>query len=381
MKKTIAIGLIFVGFMFLILPSAGAKEEMVNIGVNAAVTGASAMYHQDFDNAVKLAVEELNGKGGITVKGKKYLLQAQSCDYENKSPLAINCARKLVNLYKTPVILTASSNAAIPLMKFNEKEGFMIMATSTTPAFTESGNKLVVRITANFTDYINKAIDVAKQEKLKRAATLIISTEIGKRWTTAFGEIWAKRGGELVATETVSSTIQDYYSQITNILPKKPEVIAVGGCVDEVSAQMVSQARELGYKGQFIFSEATEGDLLLKLTKPELLEGTILVAGVMALKPPSIQRYLAKYQAKYKGATPQSAGPAGFESVYIIGRAMEKAQTTNDVYKIREAMGKVLPLHPEEQTVQFKSLTANGDMDASIYGMIIRNGKKVVVTK
>ena len=381
MKKIFILGWIIVGFFFITCYPAGAKAETVNIGVNAAVTGASALYHGDFDRAVKLAVEELNAKGGITAKNQKYLFEAKSCDYESKSPLAISCARKLVNLYKTPVILTPSSVAAIPLMKFNEKENFIIMATSTSPIFTESGNKLVVRITAHFTEYIARAIEVAKKEGIKRAATLIIPHEIGKRWTTAFGEIWVKQGGELVATETVSLTTQDYYSQITNILPKKPEVIAVGGCVDEVSAQIVSQSRELGYKGTFIFSEATEGDLLIKLSKPELIEGTILVGGMMAVKPPSIQRYIAKYQEKYKGFTPQSAGPAGFESVFIIARAMEKAQTITDVYKIREGMAKVVPLRPEEQTIQFTQLRENGDMDATTHGLIIRNGKKVMVPR
>jgi len=51
---------------------AGAEENTVKIGVNAALTGSFVSAGNTIHNAVKLAVKQINDAGGFVVNGKTY---------------------------------------------------------------------------------------------------------------------------------------------------------------------------------------------------------------------------------------------------------------------------------------------------------------------
>jgi ABC-type branched-subunit amino acid transport system substrate-binding protein len=77
--------------------ASGAKaDDVVKIGVNAALTGSFVSAGNTIHNAVKLAVKQINDAGGFVVKGKTYKLEAYYRDNRTDVNTAIANARELV---------------------------------------------------------------------------------------------------------------------------------------------------------------------------------------------------------------------------------------------------------------------------------------------
>jgi branched-chain amino acid transport system substrate-binding protein len=288
-------------------------------------------------------------------------------------------ALRLSSLDKCPAIFVAESTAAMSVMKYNEKEKFILMAVTTTPEFTQMGNKLAVRISTAFSKHVETMTEIAWERGIRKVGLLVTSFETSKRWAAHFENEWQAKGGQIVGREEFAVGNNDFYSRLTKLMTAKPDAILVPSMADEGAALVVKQARELGYKGKFMFTEAMEGDQLISLTQAKDIEGTLLVNGSSALKRPEFLAFRERYKAKYPDAVFQPGGPAGYEGVYIMALAMEKAGTVTDVYKIRAAMPSIVPVPSKYSAAGFSHITPEGDMSAGSILTEFKNGKKVIV--
>jgi branched-chain amino acid transport system substrate-binding protein len=282
------------------------------------------------------------------------------------------------------MIMTPASLSAFPLMGFNEKMGFVLMATSQSPTFTEKGNKLVVRFVNNVDRTMDRWVSLLLKH-LDRAGTpprsvaiMEVNTQLGKEWVLAFEREWKKRGREIVGKASYDANETDFYPQITSLLPKKPDTILLT-TVDEPSALVIKQARELGFKGTFINSAASSGERLLELLSPEMVNGTVVEVASWVLKTPPVQEFVAKYKAKYNNETPHLISGDGYEGVRLYARAMEKAGTATDAVKIRAAF----PGAYDIPNTMFKmsNLDEKGDVDFPMYLGVLKDKKIVAVTE
>lgn len=123
------------------VPLAAAAADKAQFGVVGPLSGGAAHYGTNFWRGAQMAAEEINKAGGVNVGGKKVELEPISCDDEFKSDKSVACGRRLASMNRVPMIMTPASLSAFPLMGFNEKMGFLLMATSQSPSFTEKGNK------------------------------------------------------------------------------------------------------------------------------------------------------------------------------------------------------------------------------------------------
>jgi len=97
--KTIII--ILVGICFLLsgaLAIAGAAEVVV--GAVTPLTGKLAVYGEGFQQAMLLALDEVNASGGINGKPMKILFE----DNTFTSKGSVSAIRKLITIHKFPVI-------------------------------------------------------------------------------------------------------------------------------------------------------------------------------------------------------------------------------------------------------------------------------------
>jgi branched-chain amino acid transport system substrate-binding protein len=72
-------------------------DDVVKIGVNAALTGSFVSAGNTVHNAVKLAVKQINDAGGFVVNGKRYKLEPYYRDDRTDINTAIANARELVD--------------------------------------------------------------------------------------------------------------------------------------------------------------------------------------------------------------------------------------------------------------------------------------------
>lgn len=357
---------------------AQGRAETFEIGVVAPLSGGGADYGTAFQNGIKMAVDEVNKAGGVNVGGKAYTVSPVFCDDEFKPDKAVNCGKQLAAQHKVRVVMTPSSLAAFPIMGFNQQEGFVLMATSQTPKFTKSGNKLVVRFVNNTDRTMGPWVDLLNAhfkktgQPINKAAMMVVNTELGKTWADNFAASWKKRGGAtVVGTASYNANDTDFYPQLSTLLPNAPDAIVLT-TVCQPSAIVIKQARELGFKGPFIQSAACSGEELSRLLTPEQVNGTIFEIGGWGVETPAVDAFKQAYVAQFK-VQPQSVSGNGYDGARWVMKAVEAAGVVNDATRIRAAMPAALA--GLKNMFNMANLDESGDVDFPMYVGVLMGGK------
>jgi branched-chain amino acid transport system substrate-binding protein len=347
MKKMFFLGMIAMLSMAWMVTSVPAADTIA-IGCVTPLSGGYAQYGINTKRGLELAFEEINAAGGVKIKDKSYQLKVEACDDEGKSDVAATCGRKIASMYRAPIIYTPTSYAGFPMMGYNEKMNFIVMATSQSPPFTQKGNKLVMRwlnsVDRSMGPWVKFLLSQFKKNNLniQKIGVMEINTEIGKNWAGAFMREWKANGGEISAREIFDANATDFYTQMTSLLAGKPDAIMMCGPPAEPSSLIFKQGRELGFKGIFICSVSTDAEKLVTLVKPEWLENTFVESLSWTLPNPEVDALKVKYQKKFNEA-PVWAFGLSYEGGYAIKRAIEKAQSF-EPSKLWEVFNSILPL-------------------------------------
>jgi branched-chain amino acid transport system substrate-binding protein len=118
--------------------------QTIKIGVIQPLTGAFAASGTDVTNGAKIAVDEINSKGGLLGKKLELIIE----DSKSNPTEASSVAEKLMVRDKVPVLMGASgSNATLAVMpKLMEYKVPMLVETSSAGKITTLGNPYIFRI-------------------------------------------------------------------------------------------------------------------------------------------------------------------------------------------------------------------------------------------
>jgi len=324
-------------------------QETVRIGFTGPLSGGAALYGKNVVNGMEMAIKEVNA-AGLEVGGRKVRLELVSLD-DKYSPAdaAIN-ARRLVQQYQAPAVFVPHSGGIYALQAFNEQEKFIVMAYSSTPKITTTGNKLTVRIPPTFDTYIEPFIRYEMKKFGKRVGMLPGDHEYAKNWSQLFAPAWEKAGGTIASNNPMSyNRSADFYSGVSRVLAEKPEVLFVGG-PSEPTALVVKQARELGFKGGFLVMDQAKFDEMAKVTGGLApLEGSIGVLPVSYDERAGSKTFSEAYRKAY-GADkdPTSESSYNYTLVHALAGAMKLAGSTTDAAAIRAKLGDALKQLPEK---------------------------------
>jgi branched-chain amino acid transport system substrate-binding protein len=337
-------------------------QDTVKIGFTGPLSGGAALYGKNVVNGIEMAIKEINA-AGLEVGGKKVKLELVALD-DKYSPAdaAIN-ARRLAQQYQAPVVFVPHSGGIYAMQAFNEQEKFIVMAYSSTPKITETGNKLTIRIPPTFNSYIEPFTRYEMKKFGKKVGMLPGDHEYAKNWTQLFGPAWEKAGGTIASNNPMSyNRSADFYSGVSRVLAEKPDVLFVGG-PSEPTALVVKQARELGFKGGFLIMDQAKLDEMAKVTEGlGPLEGSIGVLPVSYDERVGPKTFAAAYRKAY-GADkdPTTESSYNYAMTHAVAAAMKLAGTTSDAAAIRAKMGEAISKLPKETNAgEFKGVDAVG---------------------
>ena len=339
-------------------------EEVINIGFCDPLTGPAAAIGIDALHGAMIAAKEINDEGGVMVAGKKYKVTIQSYDDQGVAAKAVAGMERLKDKYNVPVIIQNISGSLMAMLERNEKMGILLIGFFKIPEATKKGNKLVLRHQQTIDeDAMGLARETVKVLKVKTYALISDTGDYGKASVKAYQQAFEKLGVKMVANEWLDGRTQtDFRGQLTKIKASHPDVIMLSA-YDEASAGVIKQAHELQIKTPFAVSTgfAAAGE---KITGPDLIEGYLRrIEFTNAIPPhPAVARYRTQlYPAMgYKEAI-AGFGLNCYASVHIITQAMQKAGTTTDALKIRQAIPSVVPLNEKYNTTGLKTFKEDGE--------------------
>ena len=344
------------------------------IGVMLPLTGDGAAYGLPEQKGVKIAIEEINAKGGINGRKLEAIYEDSKCNPKDGNA----AAQKLVNIDKAKVIVGGACSGetlgASPITEANKV--ILISPSATNPDITKAGD-FVFRVAPSDAYAGVVASDYAfKDLKAGKAAIISEATDYAQGLRKVFKENFAKLGGEIVADETYNPEDTDFRTQVTKVKSANPDVIYLVPQVPQKGLLLVKQIKEAGLKQQqLLTAEVIIGQRDMIKENAADFEGLIGVEQKFDDKNPKAAALLAKYKQETKedAQFPQFVSSA-YDIVYLLADAIGK--NGYDSEKVRDYLYAVKDY---DGAVGKVTIDENGDpiMDYSVKQA--KNGELVVL--
>ena len=371
---------IFAILAVMLLATPVFAGNTIKIGEIATVTGDFAAYGVAEVEAVKMAVKEINAKGGIL--GKKVEVVMYDCRTRNED--MVNAARRLVQQDKVTAVIGPSGSglciAASPVFNSGKVPHLGTLPTNPNVTKDEKGKVKPYNFRICFLDpYQGKmlAVFAAKDMKWKKAAVLYdVSSDYSHGLREFFTKSFKDYGGKVVADEGHRGEDVDFRAQLTKIMQSNPDVLVLptmGKCLPLA----VKQAREMGMKQPIIGGDGY-GDFMWEIAGKEAMKNTFWISHV-AKEDPALKDFFAKYK-KQAGTECQEFMNAvmAYDCVFWLKDAIERAKS-DDPVKVRAALETTKNLKLMHATLTMDEFHDPKDKDGFI--LEAKDGKAVFYKK
>ncbi|RUX30216.1 branched-chain amino acid ABC transporter substrate-binding protein [Mesorhizobium sp. M7A.F.Ca.US.011.01.1.1] len=294
-----------------------AAAADIKIGIVAPMTGQLASEGQDMENAVKMAIDAVNAKGGVN--GDKIITTTadDACDPQQ----AVTAGSKLVSEGVTAIVGGYCSGAVLPTLKIYGDAGIpfvIIGANSTKLVAANQGNAFLANSTGDM--QATTAVELFKKNGYKKIAVVDEGDAYSSDLAKLTAEAFKSAGGEIAAKETTTAGEQDYSAVVTKIKSSGADAVFwtayhAGG------ALLTKQLRQAGFQGGVVLGDGNNS--------PEYLEiAGSAGEGVYLLSPPTVDLLsgAADFKAKYKETYGRDAGAYAALS-YDVGGLIADAIT------------------------------------------------------
>jgi branched-chain amino acid transport system substrate-binding protein len=194
---------------------AAASGEPILIGVSGPLTGPNAQYGAQWKKGFDLALDEINGAGGISGRP----LQCQFEDSQSDPKQSVAVAQKFVADPRIVIELgdfaSPASMAASPIY---QRAGLVQFGfTNSHPDFTKGGDYMWSNSISQSDNAPILADYAIKDLGLKRLAVLHLNTDWGSTTTDLFKKAAEERGAQIVATEGYLPEEKDFRSTLVRV--------------------------------------------------------------------------------------------------------------------------------------------------------------------
>lgn len=306
-----------------ILAGAGTVEETIKVGHYGSMTGSEATFGQSTDRGIRMAIQEINAKGGV--KGRK--IELITYDTKGDSSEAGKAVTRLITSDKVTAVLgEVASSLSIAGGAVCQQYGVPMISPSSTNARVTVGKDFVFRVC--FTDDF-QAFALAKfaRENLGKTKAAILYDQkqaYSKGLRDEFTKAFKKMGGEIVDDQAYSGGDQDFSAQLSNIRSKNAEVLFVPGYYTD-GAAIAIQARKLGMKLPLLGGDGWDSEQLGKIAGDSIVGS--YYSNHSAPDQPDMADFVTKYKAQFGGATPDALGGLGYDAAMLLVDAMNRAKT------------------------------------------------------
>jgi len=290
------------------------------IGVSGPLTGTMAQYGAQWKKGFDLALEEINGAGGINGRKLEYVFE----DSQSDPKQSVVIAQKFVADPRIVVELgDFSSSASMAASQIYQRGGLVQFGfTNSHPDFTKAGgdytwSNSVTQLQASpaLADFAITTLG------LKKLAVFQINNDWGKATNDLFTPRVKELGGEIVANESYLADEKDFRSALTTVSDAKPDgIILISYQAD--GALIAQQAQEAGIKATLVGSASLQSPDFINLGG-KAVEGTMILGEFMPSDPrPEVKALVEKFKTKYN-EEPDLFAALAYDTMNLMAAAMK----------------------------------------------------------
>jgi branched-chain amino acid transport system substrate-binding protein len=349
----------------------------------SALTGPGSEWGLAQDGGIKIAAMEANAKGGLKVGNKTYKIEVISYDDQYKAALAVTGATRLIEQDKVKYIVGPMGSApTLAIKPLLEEHKVLAIIGAFSEKALDANTKYAFRGFPTQVEFVAPIVDWLKKNKpaLKTVAQIEPKDETGYFSQKLLKEQYEATGYKLLSAELYERSLKDFQPVLTRVLATNPDIIELGTTPPGTAGLMIRQARELGFKGQFVKIGGPGVPQIVAAAGKEFAEGLICYAAA-DVTTKSYKELEAQYAKVLK--PPMNEITVYF---YDAGRmlldAIQTAGTVDDTDKVRTVLAKAGPYQGIQGTIRWGGMKAYGVnqqiLTPTFIGMI-KNGEQVII--
>ncbi len=228
--------------------------NVIKIGMPISLTGKFATEGTQALCGAEAAIKWFNDHGGITVNGKKYMLQLVYYDDQSSSSLVPTLVSKLITQDHVNFLLAPYSSgltaAAAPVAE--QYKVIMLSHGGASNTIFQQGYKYLVQILSPASMYFKGTLDLIKKYIPDAKIAFIYANEPFAKAVIAGARDYAKKLGlNVVYDKAYETSTTDFSPFITAAMRAGANVLVGGGHYEDGKA-LVKQAHDLGWHLKFI---------------------------------------------------------------------------------------------------------------------------------
>lgn len=322
-------------------PKTQAAGSPIIIGAAIAKSGFMAIYDGPPNAAIKIAIAQINAKGGVLGRKLQYIDSDNKTDVAESATAAADVIGRGANIVVTSCDFDFGAPAALAAQKKN------LLSFSTCAGSLNFGPRGIGPLAftmANSSETQGAAIaEWGYQKRGLRSAYVITNPGLAfeKELCDAFATRWKQLGGKVLGRDTVQQNDTNFSSQISRIrrLKSVPSVIYL--CTPQPQlASILRQVRAAGIKSAVFGEPGFDGNNWKKAVPNASNVYFPAVGSIFGDDPnPRVNAFVRLYTKTVGSAPPSAYALTGYSVVEAVVRAI-RATNSTDGTKLAAALEK-----------------------------------------
>jgi branched-chain amino acid transport system substrate-binding protein len=323
----------------------GVTDTEILVGTITDLSGVTAVQGVNNANAVRLAFDEVNEKGGINGRKIRYIVE----DSQYQVPRAVQAINKLINSDGVFFTIedggTPMNNATFPMAI--EKNVPKLLPLSAARSMFEPFNRLKFSQYSSYVDQMRAGVKYfVEQRGIKAICAMYQDTDFGKD-VLAGAQMQAEAMGmKIVATTAHKPTDTDFTAAIAKLREANCDLITMGTIVRD-STLIIATVKKVGWKVDLL-GQVASYDTAIAEAPGNVADGFYSMSPSLYAYPddprPAIKAFAQKYKARY-GVDVNYLGEMGYTSAQIAIEALQRAGRDLTVDSLVKAMESIQDFH------------------------------------
>jgi branched-chain amino acid transport system substrate-binding protein len=314
----------------------GGDGKTIKIGVYGPVTGGSAVYGEGAQNAIAMAVEEINyGDSGYKVE---IVNGGKIVDDGGDAKQAINAYNSLMKEGPSAIVGSFFSSVTLPVAEQASKDNMLLLATgATNKDVTLKGSSIFRNC---FIDpYQGKmAAQFAKEKGWTKAAVIYAKDDdYSNGLKDAFIENAEANGIEVVYVGECTTKDTDFSSQTSQVVAKGADFLFYPAFLDTVPL-LVGAARDAGFDGAVMGGDGWDGTDTAGFE--DNFENCYFTNHYSSEDTaPAVVNFVSKYTEKYGTESLNACAALYYDAIYMLMEAAKNSGASDTVSLVNGMTG------------------------------------------
>ena len=324
--KSIFLVLVAISVFAFMLPTQASAADTIKVGIVLPLTGPQAKFGEIEKQSFDMALEEINGGGGIKGKKLEFIME----DDTGRPEVGRSVVEKLITKDKVVMLgggYSSSVTFGVAGVAQQNRVPFLVN-TGSADKITEQGWDYIFRLNPPVSEYASGVETfLAEVVKPKDAVILHENSLFGTKGAKAFQKSCEKLGIKVLMTEGYEHGGIDFKPVLVKVKQLNPDLVYMISYIMDASLLM-RQARELKLTPK-LFVGGAAGFTLPEFDQNAGKAANFVVSATLwhqVLPLPGAMDYFNRFKAKYNKDT-EYHGAEAYAAAYVIRDVLKRAKS------------------------------------------------------